>query len=73
MLEGQLVEVTRGRKVLVGSVGRCTWHGETKFGWRVQVEFEDAGAGNRVFLDAGNVRRVEGRPMQGQLFGGGTT
>jgi hypothetical protein len=66
------VEVTRGRKILVGSVGRCTWHGETKFGMRVRVMFDDAGARNSVFLDAGNVRRVEGRPMQGQLFGGTT-
>lgn len=70
-LEGMTVEVTRGRKILVGSVGRCTWHGRTKFGWRVQVEFDDGGARNRVFMDAHNVQPVEGEPVQQQLFGGG--
>lgn len=71
-LKGATVEVCRGRKILVGSVGRCTWHGQTKFGWRVQVEFHDAGARNRVFMNAENVRPVEGQPLQQQLFGGGT-
>jgi len=69
-LAGRLVEVTRGRKILVGSVGRCIWHGETRFGWRVRVEFDDGGARNRVFMDARNVRQLEGEPAQGQLFGG---
>jgi hypothetical protein len=68
-LKGQLVEVCRGRKIAVGTVGRCTWHGRTKFGMRVQVEFDDGGAKNQVFMDARNVRRLRGQPVQQGLFG----
>ena len=71
-LKGQLVEVCRGRKIAVGTIGRCTWHGKTRFGWRVQVRFADAGAHNLVFLAAENVRLLEGQPIQQGLFGGET-
>lgn len=67
-LTGHLVEVFRGRKIAVGTVALCTWHGETKFGWRVQLEFHDAGARNRVFTAAENVRQLEGQPVQQGLF-----
>ena len=70
-LKGRMVEVCRGRKIAVGTVGLCTWHGETKGGWRVQMEFHDAGARNRVFMNARNVRCLKGQPVQQSLFGGG--
>lgn len=63
-----MLEVFRGRKIAVGTVGLCTWHGETRYGWRVQLEFHDAGARNRAFTDASNVRPLEGQPVQQSLF-----
>jgi len=71
ILKGQLVEVCRGRKIAIGTIALCTWHGETKFGWRVQLEFHDAGARNRVFMAAENVRQLKGQPVQQSLFEGG--
>lgn len=65
------MEVFRGRKIAIGTVGLCTWHGRTKFGWRVQLEFHDAGARNREFTAAKNVRQLRGQMVQQDLFGGG--
>ena len=68
-LKGQLVQVVAGRKVTVGTVAKCTWHGLTKFGWRVLLEFDDGGATSTVFTAAKNVRPLEGQPVQQSLFG----
>lgn len=68
-LRDQFVEVCRGRKVAVGTVAKCTWHGRTRFGWRVQLEFDDGSGTSHAFTDAENVRPLEGQPTQQSLFG----
>lgn len=48
---GKVVKVVRGRKVPVGTVGRCFWVGEGHYGLRVGLENADG----RVFTAATNV------------------
>lgn len=68
-LEGKLVQVVRGRKVTVGTVCRCLWHGRTRFGMRVLLKFDDGGgATSSTFTRARNVRALEGQPHQRGLF-----
>jgi hypothetical protein len=68
-LKGKLVEVCKGHKITVGTVGKCLWHGHTKYGWRVQVQFEDGTCCSSTFMNAANVRPLEGQPVQQSLFG----
>jgi hypothetical protein len=56
--KGTPLRVVRGRKVPVGTRGRCIWIGETKYGTRVGLAPEGAEA---VFTARGNVEvDVEG-------------
>ena len=71
-LKGKLVQVVRGHKITVGTVGTCTWHGRTKWGMRVYVEFDDGGSTSGTFMAAKNVRPLEGQPVQQGLFGAPT-
>ncbi|MCK5643381.1 MAG: hypothetical protein KAJ19_21405 [Gammaproteobacteria bacterium] len=68
-LTGRRVEVHRGRKVTVGTVAKCLWHGATKWGWRVLLEMNDGAGSSQVFTDAKNVRLLKGQPVQQSLFG----
>lgn len=40
-LKGQRVKVVKGRKVPVGTEGRCFWVGEGQWGWRVGLETDE--------------------------------
>lgn len=53
---GRTVEVVRGRKVAIGTVGVVGWFGETRWGHRVGLIIE--GVEGLTFTDAGNVRVV---------------
>lgn len=68
-MKGELVEVCAGRKIRVGTVGRCIWEGRTRFGDRVLVSFDDGSATSEVFMSRENVRLVEDQPIQQALFG----
>lgn len=68
-LRGRLVEVIAGRKVAVGTVGKCIWEGQTRFGLCVRLEFDDGSGTSTVLMSASNVRPLEGQPVQQSLFG----
>jgi len=68
-LRGRMVEVVAGRKVAVGTVGKCIWEGRTRFGPCVRLEFDDGGMSSSVIMAAKNVRPLEGQPVQQSLFG----
>ena len=68
-LRGQLVEVCGGRKITVGTVGRCVWSGMTRFGFCVRVVFQDGGTTSSTILSRRNVRPLDGQPVQQNLFG----
>ena len=51
--KGRTVEVFKGRKVAVGTIGVCIWHGQGNYGWRVGVK--DA-AGTVHWTAESNVR-----------------
>lgn len=68
-LRGQLVEVVAGRKIAVGTVGRCVWTGLTRFGFCVRLVFNDGSGRSSVILSRRNVRPLEGQPVQQNLFG----
>jgi hypothetical protein len=53
--KGALVEVFKGRKVKVGTVGRIIWTGDSEWGPRVGIKTE---AGETHFLAASNVKAV---------------
>lgn len=68
-MRGQLVQVVAGRKIAVGTVGRCIWEGRTRFGPCVRIEFDDGAGTSSVLMSAANVRPLEGQPVQQSLFG----
>ena len=68
-LKGKQVEVCGGRKVAIGTVGKCIWQGHTRFGLCVRLEFDDGCGCSSVLMSAANVRPLEGQPIQQSLFG----
>ena len=68
-LKGKLVEVRSGRKIAVGTVGKCIWQGQTRFGMCVRLEFNDGCGCSSTLMSAANVRPLEGQPVQQSLFG----
>jgi hypothetical protein len=53
---GKEVVVVSGRKIKIGTVGRCFWVGQTKFGWSCGMELAD---GSKVFTALHNVKVYE--------------
>lgn len=52
VVHGRELEVVRGRKVKIGTVGRCFWVGDNQWGMSVGLELAD---GSRVFTALHNV------------------
>jgi hypothetical protein len=53
--KGKIVEVVKGRKVPIGTVGRCFWAGQTKFGMACGIELDN---GSKVFTNYHNVKVI---------------
>lgn len=68
-LVGQRLEVCGGRKIAVGTVGKCIWQGRTRFGECVRLEFDDGAGTSSIITSLNNVRELEGQPVQQSLFG----
>ena len=66
---GERVQVVSGRKVAVGTVGRCVWVGNTRYGPCVRLLLEDGAGSATVVLSARSVRVLKGQPVQQSLFG----
>lgn len=67
---GSTVEVVRGRKIPVGTVGVVRWAKEGKWGWRVGLKVAGHKERGLVFVAAKNceVREAGEQQRQGELF-----
>jgi hypothetical protein len=56
--KNDMVEVYKGRKVPVGTVGKVKWVGTNRFGTSVGLEVGGTTANGLIFTSYGNVRRI---------------